>query len=216
LRIGVIPTISPYLLPRLTTAVRSAFPRLTLFWVEDRTEVLVRSLDAGTLDAVLLALEADVGDVEREVIGRDPFVLATPAGHPLGTPTSRVQVSELRDANVLLLDGHCFGDQARAFCSSADAQELAFRATSLPTLVQMVAGGAGVTLLPALAVATETHRAGLRIRSFAEPGPARTIALVWRRRSPLGPALRQLAGTVRAAYEGAEGQRVDRGLRRRA
>jgi LysR family hydrogen peroxide-inducible transcriptional activator len=216
LRIGVIPTISPYLLPRLTTAVRAAFPRLTLFWVEDRTEVLVRSLDAGALDAVLLALEADVGDVEREVIGRDPFVLATPAGHPLGTPTSCVQVSELRDANVLLLDGHCFGDQARAFCAGADAQELAFRATSLPTLVQMVAGGAGVTLLPALAIATETNRAGLRIRPFAEPGPARTIALVWRRRSQLGPALRQLAGTVRTAYEGVEGPNVDRGLRHRA
>ncbi|MGH3663646.1 MAG: LysR family transcriptional regulator, partial [Micromonosporaceae bacterium] len=107
LRIGVIPTISPYLLPRLTWALRAAYPRLTVLWVEDKTEVLVRSLEAGTLEAALLALEADLGDVEREIIGPDPFVLATPVGHPLGTKASPAKASELRDASVLLLDdGH--------------------------------------------------------------------------------------------------------------
>lgn len=201
LRIGVIPTISPYLLPRLTPALHAAYPRLTVLWAEDKTEVLLRDLEAGTLDAALLALEADVGDVEREIIGADDFVLATPAGHPLGAKASAAKASELRGANVLLLDdGHCFREQALAFCSKAKAHELEFRATSLATLAQMVAGGAGVTLLPEIAVATESRRADLVIRPFTRPAPSRTLALVWRRRSPLGPALRELAHTARAAH----------------
>ena len=205
LRIGIIPTISPYLLPRLTSALRTAYPRLTALWVEDKTEVLVRSLEAGTLDAALLALEANIGEVEREIIGLDPFVLATPVGHPLGAKASPARASELCDASVLLLDdGHCFREQALAFCSSAKAHELEFRATSLSTLAQMVAGGAGVTLLPEIAVPTEAKRAELSIRPFAQPAPSRTIALVWRRRAPLGSALRQLAGIARAAYADVE------------
>jgi LysR family hydrogen peroxide-inducible transcriptional activator len=202
LRIGVIPTISPYLLPRLTAALHEAYSSLTVLWVEDKTEVLLRSLEGGTLEAALLALEADIGDVEHEVIGPDPFVLATPVGHELGMKASPVRASELKNANMLLLnDGHCFRDQALAFCSGAKALELEFRATSLSTLAQMVAGGAGVTLLPELAVATEAKRAELSIRPLADPAPMRTIALVWRRRSPLGPALRQLATTARVAYD---------------
>ncbi|HEX4404519.1 MAG TPA: LysR substrate-binding domain-containing protein [Polyangia bacterium] len=201
LRLGVIPTISPYLLPRLTTAFRGRFPKLTTRWTEDRTETLVRSLDAGALDAALLALEADIGDLEHETIGVDPFVLATPLKHALGARTTPARPAELRDADVLLLDdGHCFRDQALAFCATAKAHELEFRATSLSTLAQMVAGGAGVTLLPSLAVPTEAKRAALRIRAFAAPAPKRTIAFVWRRRSPLGPALRALAATAREAY----------------
>jgi LysR family transcriptional regulator, hydrogen peroxide-inducible genes activator len=201
IRIGVIPTISPYLLPRLAPALHVAYPRLTALWAEDKTEVLVRSLEVGSLDAALLALEADIGDVERDIIGPDSFVLATPVGHPLGAKASPAKVSELRDASVLLLDdGHCFREQALAFCSGAKAHELEFRATSLMTLAQMVAGGAGVTLLPEIAVPTEAKRAELSIRPFTQPAPKRTIALVWRKRSPLGPVLRQLASTARAAY----------------
>jgi len=200
LRIGVIPTISSYLLPQLTGALHRAFPDLTIRWVEDKTSVLVRDLEDGALDAALLALEADIGDVDHEVIGPDPFVLATPAGHPLGAKASPARASELRDASVLLLDdGHCFRDQALAVCSGANARELAFRATSLSTLTQMVAGGAGVTLLPALAVATEAKRADITIRPFANPAPQRTIALVWRKRSPLGPALRELTAEAAGA-----------------
>lgn len=201
LRIGIIPTISPYLLPHLTSAVHAAYPRLTALWVEDKTEVLVRSLKAGMLDAALLALEADIGDVEHEIIGSDPFVLATPVGHPLGAKASPARASELRDASVLLLDdGHCFRDQALAFCAGAKAHELEFRATSLSTLAQMVAGGAGVTLLPDLAVRTEAKRAEISIRPFAPPAPKRTIALIWRKRSALAGVLKQLAVTVRSAY----------------
>jgi LysR family transcriptional regulator, hydrogen peroxide-inducible genes activator len=201
LQIGVIPTVSPYLLPAVAPALHEAYPRLTVAWREDKTADLVRSLRAGALDAALLALEAEIGDLEREVIARDPFVLATPPRHPLGTNAGAVAVGELRDASVLLLDdGHCFRDQALAVCSRARVREGEFRATSLSTLTQMVAAGAGLTLLPWLAVPTEAVRSGLRVRSFAEPAPHRTIGLVWRRGCPRAPALRQVAATIRAAY----------------
>lgn len=201
LRIGIIPTISPYLLPQLSAVLRQTFPHLTVLWHEDKTDNLVRNLDGGGLDAALLALEADIGEVEHEIIGSDPFVLATPVGHPLGGKASPVSPLELKGENVLLLDdGHCFRQQALAFCSNANAHELEFRATSLSTLSQMVAAGTGVTLLPTLAVMTETKHATLSIRHFTRPAPRRTIGLAWRIRSPLGPALRQLATTARAAY----------------
>ncbi len=201
LRIGVIPTVSPYLLPVLRPALRSAHPSLALRWVEDRTEPLMVMLDAGNLDAALVALEADVGDVAREAIGDDPFVLVTPKRHPLGRATTPVDRSALREQDVLLLDeAHCFRDQALAVCARAKAHELEFRATSVSTLAQMVADGAGITLLPRMAVSTETKRAALSVRPFAPPAPKRTIGLVWRKRSPIGDALRRLAATARAAY----------------
>jgi LysR family hydrogen peroxide-inducible transcriptional activator len=201
LRIGVIPTVSPYLLPAAAPALRRAYPRLTPVWLEDKTETLVRSLADGALDAALLALEAEIGELEHELVAEDPFVLATRPDDPLGAKTTPAKPAELRGASVLLLDdGHCFRDQALAFCASARTHELEFRATSLATLTHMVAGGAGVTILPELAVPAEAERAGLRVRAFARPVPHRTLALVWRVRSPLAPALRKLAGTIRAAY----------------
>lgn len=201
LRLGVIPTVSPYLLPAVAPALHGAFPRLTILWTEDKTEVLIRHLEAGELEAALLALEADIGDVEREVIAEDPFVLATPPGHPLGRGRGPASPAELRGENVLLLDeGHCFREQALAVCSRARAHELEFRATSLPTLVPMVAAGAGVTLLPAMAVEAEVRRSGLKVRPFTRPSPGRTIGLVWRKSSPLAPALRRLAAEIRDAY----------------
>jgi LysR family transcriptional regulator, hydrogen peroxide-inducible genes activator len=201
LRVGVIPTISPYLLPSITPALRAAYPRLVMRWLEDKTEVLVRNLDAGQIDAALLALEADLGDVESEVVAVDPFVLVSRPDDPLVVKSKPVTLSELGEADVLLLDdGHCLREQALAVCSRGQARELEFRATSLSTLVHMVAGGAGVTLLPELAVAFEVERAGLRARPFARPAPHRTIALVWRKRSPMREALKNIATTIRNAY----------------
>jgi LysR family hydrogen peroxide-inducible transcriptional activator len=201
LHIGVIPTISPYLLPSVTPMLRAKFEQLTLAWVEDKTEVLVQSLQGGALDAALLALEADIGDVDHVVIAKDPFMLVAAPAHPLGKKSSSAAPAELRETDVLLLDeGHCFREQALEFCSRARAKELEFRATSLSTLVQMVAGGAGVTLLPALAVPMEVRRAELKVRRFASPAPYRTIALIWRKRSPLAPALREIAAVMKSAY----------------
>jgi LysR family hydrogen peroxide-inducible transcriptional activator len=217
LRLGVIPTISPYLLPEVVPALRAAHPRLSVHWIEDKTPVLVKSLGAGTLDAAVLALEADLGDLEHEPIARDAFVLATPPGHPLGKPSERpASLRELRGTSMLLLDeGHCFRDQALSFCSQAGVHEMGFRATSLSTLVQMVAGGAGVTLLPELALATELRRGGLAVRRLAAPEPHRTLALVWRRSSPLGPALRQVAATLREAAAPAQRKATPLGRRTR-
>jgi LysR family hydrogen peroxide-inducible transcriptional activator len=202
LRVGVIPTISPYLLPEIAPVLRARQPRLRILWTEEKTPVLMERLRGGDLDAALVALEADLGDVAHEVIGRDPFVLATPLGDRLGVKPGPVAARDLQGRSVLLLDdGHCFRDQALTWCSRADVQELDFRATSLATLTQMVADGAGVTLLPTLAVATENRRGGLRVRPFAAPVPGRTIGLVWRKGTPLAPALRTVAATIKGVYE---------------
>ena len=201
LTLGVIPTIAPYLLPSITPALRRAFPKLGVAWIEDKTEALTRLLAAGTLDAALVALEAELGDVEHAVIAKDPFVLVTRRDHPLAKKGADVSRTELRDTEMLLLDdGHCFREQALEYCTRAKAHELALRATSLATLTQMVAGGMGVTLLPQLAVPTETARTGLKIRPFTNPAPYRTIALIWRKRSAITDALQKLAEVLQAAY----------------
>jgi LysR family hydrogen peroxide-inducible transcriptional activator len=169
-------------------------------WTEDKTGMLVRALGEGELDAALLALEADLGDLERAAIGRDPFVLAAPRGHALAKSASPLPASALRGADVLLLDdGHCLREQALSVCAGARAEELGYRATSLPTLTQMVASGAGVTLLPKMAVATECRRAGVAVRPLADGNAFRTIGFVWRKTSPLAPALRRIAETIRDA-----------------
>ncbi|HET8733016.1 MAG TPA: LysR substrate-binding domain-containing protein, partial [Anaeromyxobacteraceae bacterium] len=200
LRLGVIPTVSPYLLPEVVPELRARHPELSAVWVEDKTENLVEALREGRIDGALLALEAPIGEVEREVVCEDPFVLAAPPGHPLVQPREPASPGELRGAGFLLLDdGHCFRDQALSYCTAARGRELDFRATSLATLAQMVAGGAGVTLLPRLALPVENRRSELAIRRLASPEPHRTLALVWRPRSPLGPALRRLARTIAAA-----------------
>ncbi len=200
LRLGAIPTVAPYLLPPAARALRRAFPRLTVLWREERTGALTAQLEAGALDGALVALEARLPPLEHAVVAADPFVLAARRGDPLAKGAA-LRREALRDAEVLVLeDGHCFRDQVLSVCSRARAQTAEFGATSLPTLALMVAGGVGVTLLPSLAVATEAPRARLAIRRFAAPEPSRTIALVWRPRSPLGPALRELAAVLAGAW----------------
>jgi len=201
LRIGVIPTISPYWLPDLTTALRKTYPHLTVIWLEDKTHILVHALQSGAIDAALLALEAEIGDVEREVIAKVPFVLVAPAGNPLVAKRAPAKAAELRGASVMVLENeHCFGKQALEFCLRAKAQDHQFRATSLATVISMVAGGLGVTLLPTLALRSEVRINNLCVRRFADPEAARTIGLVWRKKSSLTPALRKLATSMSQAY----------------
>jgi len=198
LRIGIIPTISPYLLPQIVPALRRQAPRLTLYWIEERTDTLVRKVEAGELDAALLALEARLGDLQQLALGRDPFVLAMAPVHRLAARTTPARLDELDGVDLLLLDdGHCLREQALAACKRTDAHELDFRATSLPTLVQMVAAGTGVTLLPRLAIPVETHNTRLTLRRFAPPVPERTIGLVWRKGSSASPALEVVGETIR-------------------
>lgn len=201
LRLGVIPTVSAYVLPTLSPALRKRFPKLTVQWVEDKTATLAEQLHSGRLDAALLAREAELGEVAYETIARDEFLLAAAKGHALADPDRAAVPSELHDTDVLLLDdGHCFRDQALAFCSRHRARELEFRATSLPTLAQMVAQGSGVTLLPALAVPTEAKRAGLAVRPFSRPAPHRTIVLAHRKGSAVGEAVRAVAAVMRESW----------------
>lgn len=203
LRLGVLPTIAPYLLPDAVPLLRGRFERLTLHWFEDRTAALMAALGAGELDAAVVALESAIGGLVHEVIGRDEFVLAAPRGHPLARLRQPVTPAELDGQPLLLLtDGHCFRDQALAFCSRAGAVEPGFRATSLATLAQMAAGGAGVTLLPRLAVPIENRRGALVVRRFAPPVPSRTLALVARPGSTIVPALEPLARTLREPLAG--------------
>lgn len=208
LRIGILPTIAPYLLPGVMPGLSAALPELTVLWVEERTEVLVRMLQDGRIDAALLAKEARLGDGEQAALARDPFLLAMPDNHPLcsdNVPLPPVLAEQLSDAPFLLLeDGHCLRDQALPFCSGAGVRELAFRATSLPTLVQMVAAGAGLTLLPELAAATESGRAPIRLRRLS-PEPYRTLILQWRAGSPISGGLRRLAGVLRGVWPGGQG-----------
>jgi LysR family transcriptional regulator, hydrogen peroxide-inducible genes activator len=200
LRVGVIPTVCPYLLPEVTPALTRDFPALTIVWSEERTNRLVRQVQEGTLDAAILALESEMGDLDHVKLGRDAFVLAAAPGHPLVQPRKPATADALQGATVLLLeDGHCLRDQTFGLCARAGASEVGFRATSLATLVQMVSTSDGVTLLPSLALPVENRRGQLRVRPFARPGPGRTLALAWRRGSAFRVPLGTIGGTIRAA-----------------
>ena len=193
LRLGVIPTVSPYFLPKALARVRRRYPSLQVWLREAKTDELVALLHRGELDVLLLALEARLDGLETLPLFRDAFVAALPAGHRLAR-RRRLRESDLADEPVLLLeDGHCLRDQALSFCAEAGTVERTdFRASSLPTLVQMVAGGAGATLLPEMAVRVEARSPGIAIVPFRGAAPARTIGLAWRAASPRAPEFRML------------------------
>lgn len=199
LRLGLFPTLAPYLLPHVVPAVRKRFPELKLQLAEEKTEDLLDLLDDGALDAAMLALPVGADHLEVEVLFEEPFMLAVPASHPLAEH-ERIELGDLDGEELLLLeDGHCLRDQALEVCALAGAHErVDFHATSMETLRQMVAAEVGLTLLPILAVkppipATEN----LLLRPFSSPPPSRTIALVWRRSSPLGKLMHNFADCVR-------------------
>ncbi len=198
LRLGVIPTIAPYLLPAVLPAVRAAYPRLRLVLREEQTAPLLAQLDDGRLDAGVLALPVP-GDLAALSLYREDFVLAAPTSHRLAR-RARLREDDLDGEAVLLLeDGHCLRDQALAVCGHAGSHEVTeLRATSLPTLVQMVASGQGVTLLPEMAAAVLAARgSGVMTARFA-PAPGRDVGLVWRMSSARGRELGLLADVVRA------------------
>lgn len=194
LRLGVIPTIAPYLMPAWDMALRQHFPSLQLRWREDKTDVLLEKMRAGELDAALLAHLPSLGPVEFAPLLEDPFVLAASQKHALGGDDSAISVKALQEHSLLLLeDGHCFRDQALDLCATAGAQASRFQASSLSTLVQMVVGHGGLTILPQIAVEAEGHRSGLVLRAFSDPPPCRTLILAWRPDDPRGAAFRRLA-----------------------
>ena len=198
LRLGVFPTLGPYLLPHVVPQLRERFPQLELLLTEEKSDVLLARLREGKLDAALLALPVHDEQLHAQFLFEEPFLLATPQQHPLAQAKG-LRVDALGDETVLLLeDGHCLRDQALDVCRLSGAEEkTAFRATSLETLRQMVAAGVGVTLLPALSVHDPiVQPAGIRLVRFADPAPSRQIALVWRKSSALDGFLQQLAEVI--------------------
>ena len=209
LRLGVIPTIGPFLLPRLMPALRQAFPRLRLYLREDTTVNLVSRLENNRLDLLLLALPCDCSGADVVPVARDPFMVALPPEHRL-VGEGQIPVSALSAERLLLLeDGHCLRDQALAVCgllTGDRGDQDGYAATSLHTLVQMVAGGLGVTLLPRLAVAAGiANGTGLVLRPLAGAGAWRTLGLAWRPRAPRSADYRALGThlieTCKAALE---------------
>jgi len=199
-RLGIIPTVGPYVLPKVAPALTHAYPNLTVVWREDRTPGIVQLIKQGDLDGGILALESDLEGLEHDTLGWDAFVLAAAGDHPLAMSSTPVALNALDGAKVLLLDdGHCFRDQAWSLCAVHGAREMNYRATSLATLVQMVGTGSSVTLLPSLALPVENRTHQLTIRPFTPAGPGRTLVLAWRRESALRGALLQVAGVLRAA-----------------
>lgn len=199
LRLGIFPTLGPYLLPHVIPRLRERFPRLELLLVEEKTEVLLHRLREGKLDAGLLALPIHVEQLHVEPLFEEPFVLAVPQSHPLASRRT-VRLDDLSEQSLLLLEeGHCLRDQALEVCQLAGAGERnGFRATSLETLRQMVAAHVGVTLLPVLAVKPPVAPSPeIRLIPFVEPPPSRRIAMVWRRSSAMGAFLTRLAGVFR-------------------
>jgi LysR family transcriptional regulator, hydrogen peroxide-inducible genes activator len=205
LRLGVIPTVGPFLLPRLMPAVRAAFPGLRLFLREDTTPRLLERLAGGQIDVALLALPCDCAGADSVGVVRDPFVVALPARHPLAAADSVPAAALVSERLLLLEDGHCLRDQALAACGrtgAADGPD-AFAATSLHTLVQMVAGGLGVTLLPKLAVdAGVAEGAEVALRPLAGAGAWRTLGFAWRPRTAREADYRALAPALAQAVEG--------------
>lgn len=203
LRLGVIPTVAPYWLPALLPAVRKRFPRLELILREDQTARLLAQLAAGQIDAALLALPIP-GDFTCAAIAHEDFLLAAPRGADILKKRGRLSERDLADETVLLLeDGHCLRDQALAVCNRGGAHEsMEVRATSLPTLVQMVAGGMGITLLPeAAADALVQPRGPVEVVELGKPPPGRTLGLVWRTSSARLREFRLLAEVMIAEAE---------------
>lgn len=203
-RLGIFPTLGPYLLPHVIPNIVAAFPRLELMLFEEKTETILRKLREGELDAGLLALPIHDETLHAEFLFDEPFVLAVPGQSPFAKK-KKIRLSDLNEQNLLLLDdGHCLRDQALDVCQMAGAGErTGFRATSLETLRHMVAANVGITLLPVLTVhAPAPLSANVALIPFEAPVPHRRIAIVWRRSSALTAFLYQLAPLLKALPKG--------------
>jgi LysR family hydrogen peroxide-inducible transcriptional activator len=200
LRLGVIPTIAPYLLPRLIRDLSARYPGVDLQVRETQTDRLIGELQDGRLDTALVALPVSEPSLDEVALFSETFVLVRPeadAARPVPSPEA------LPDMQLLLLEeGHCFRDQALEVCGlRGGARRAGFDGSSLSTLVQMVGAGIGVTLIPEMAVPVETRGAPVSVQRFEGARPARTVGMIWRRTSPLAADLRELAEVVRQSAE---------------
>lgn len=201
LRLGVIPTIAPYLLPKVLPSLREKYPKLQLYLTEDLSQRVIQKLEDGSLDLVLLALPYDCGDAVTLPLFSDGFQFVCRKDHPLAREPE-VDLINLRDSPLLLLaDGHCMRDHALAACRLSQATAASgYAATSLPTLVEMTASGLGVTLLPDMAVKSHVQKGGpLVARPLEHEEASRQIGLVWRATSARVKEFKELGGAIQKA-----------------
>ncbi len=200
LQLGVIPSIAPYVLPKILPVLQHRYPELRVELRETQTRMLIEELHRGALDVIMLALPADDAEIESIRLFDDPFLLAVPStdNRPESVRVSQEDIDTRR--LILLEEGHCLRDQALALCASTHP-DAALGATSLATVMQMVANGYGVTLLPQVAVDVELRDRRVKLLRFADPVPGRTVGLAWRRTSPrkadfvaLGRIIRETLG----------------------
>ncbi len=198
IRLGLIPTVAPYLLPAIMSAIREALPNLELFLFEEQTHRLLERLKSVELDAVILALPVDLTGLEVLELYDEAFWLAIPEAHPLAK-RGHAQIQDLHQETILLLeDGHCLRDQALEVCALAGASESqGFQGTSLETLRHMVSAGMGVTLMPELAVhKRSTSSLPIQYLPFEAPPPTRKIGLLFRKSSRRTPCYQQMAQAI--------------------
>ncbi len=201
LRIGVIPTVAPYLLPALISSLTTANADLDIHVRETVTPKLLHELAEGRLDTAIVALPISEPQMEETPLFNESFVLVRPL-EDQGKPVPNKDM--LREMRLLLLEeGHCFREQALSFCDmgSVRPREI-LDGSSLTTLVQMVGAGIGVTLIPEIAMSVETRSAAVSIARFQEPQPSRTIGMIWRKTSPIARQLTEVADLVRKAADG--------------
>jgi LysR family hydrogen peroxide-inducible transcriptional activator len=207
LHLGVIPSLAPYVLPRVLPAIQRRYPDLEIELRETQTRQLVSELAQGSLDLVMMALPVAEADVETHELFDDPFLLAVPAGDPRPA-RARVSGDDIdRERLILLEEGHCLRDQALAYCTRGrGVGPMGLGATSLATVMQMVANGYGVTLVPQVAVGVEVRDPRIRLLRFADPEPGRKVGLVWRRTSPRKSDFLALGAVIVAALGIARGR----------
>ena len=211
LTLGVIPSLAPYLLPRVLPLLQARFPELRLELRETQTRQLVEDIKSGTLDAAMLALPVGEADIDSIALFEDLFLLAVPAADPRAEKT-KIAAEDIDQSRLILLeDGHCLRDQALAFCATArgrttGAAGTAFGASSLTTVMQMVASGYGVTLIPQIAADVERRDVRVKFLRLKDPEPGRSIGLVFRRTSPrkadfaaLGQVVKESVGVTGAS-----------------
>ncbi|MBL8882934.1 MAG: LysR family transcriptional regulator [Hyphomicrobium sp.] len=211
LRLGLIPSVAPYLLPPLLPLLKAQHPDLELHLRETQTETLVHELAEGKLDVLLLALPVKHHDIETLTLFEDRFLLALPKTQNLSGRLKATPDLVKGERLLLLEEGHCLRDQALTYCSLKHVDTInTFGASSLSTIVEMVAGGLGITLLPELCVSVEERGRDIKLMRFVDPEPARTIGLVWRHSSPRADDYRALGQLVLAAGQ----ETIKRGTRR--
>jgi LysR family hydrogen peroxide-inducible transcriptional activator len=202
-RLGTIPTIGPYLLPRTLPIVANHVPDATVTLREAQTAVLIEELRSGELDLLLLGTEEPDTDLDTAHLGTDTFLLAVPERHPLATRRGPIAHEQIADLRVLVLsEGHCLRDQTLSVCALVGADSEQVQASGLATVVQMVAAGMGVTFLPASAAAVEARPGnGIAVRRIRTPAPARPITLTWRASSPYRAHYEELVNLLRRALQ---------------